>query len=459
MTVSGRLLPASRRATWVSWAVPIACGLLAVGYLAPHAPSIALGATAVLAIIGVSLYEPAFVPVVAMPLLVVAQRVGGGAVDLSVSDAMLFLAFWPALIMSHRPFSGPLRTLLVLSAICQVCSLFTVIANRYPQNAVEWVHAAVLVAGALVVGWAIGSSGHASAALAAFVVVCTVIGLNACLLGLRTGFSTPVYPTWPLELGKNFAGPILSWAALISFARPPWLRWPVLFAVPTFSICALGTFATHSRQALVGLGVGMIVIAFRPGQGPHRWGRRLLLLGTTPFILFVASSVQSDLSGEDQFNSTALRLPGLEGGMDVWHESPLVGGGLRWWLAGPRAGTSFQPPSVFIEVLSSVGLIGLIGFLILMAGATVVAWRLPVAYGTLALAVTLARFTQSQFDQFWVSALVSIPFVILGICVGAAAREADAVEPRPRKSARGRPHHEPHPRMDPVPAGGRHRSA
>lgn len=422
--MSGRFLSSSGRTAWMGLALAVICGLIALGYLAPRAPSIALAAAAAMAIIGISLYEPAFVPVLAMPLLVVSERVGGDAVDLSVSDAALFLAFWPALLFSRRPFSRPLRTLLILSAVYQVCSLFTVIANRYPQNAIEWFHAAVLVAGALVVGWAIGSSGHASAALSAFVIACTVIGLNACILGARIGFSSPVYPTWPMDLGKNFAGPILSWAALIVFARPPWLRWPVVFTLPTFVICALGTFATQSRQALIGLGVGMIVIAFRPGQG-RLWGRRLLLLCTTPFILFVASSVQSDLSGEDQFNSTALRLPGLEGGLDVWHDNPLFGGGLRWWLAGPRAYTSFQPPSVFIEVLSSVGLVGLLGFLVLMVGSAVVAWRLPVAYGTLALAVTLARFTQSQFDQFWVSALVSIPFLILGVCVGAAAREQD----------------------------------
>ena len=34
----------------------------------------------------------------------------------------------------------------------------------------------------------------------------------------------------------------------------------------------------------------------------------------------------------------------------------------------------------------------------------------------------LSRFVQSQFDLFWTAVQVSVPFVIAGICLGAAAR-------------------------------------
>ena len=50
-----------------------------------------------------------------------------------------------------------------------------------------------------------------------------------------------------------------------------------------------------------------------------------------------------------------------------------------------------------------------------------VLWHVDPKYGTLALAVTLSRLVQGQFDLFWVAAQVSIPFVIAGICLGAQA--------------------------------------
>ena len=42
-------------------------------------------------------------------------------------------------------------------------------------------------------------------------------------------------------------------------------------------------------------------------------------------------------------------------------------------------------------------------------------------FGTLAFSVLLMRFIQGQFDLFWVSVQVSVPFLIVGVCVGADA--------------------------------------
>jgi hypothetical protein len=52
----------------------------------------------------------------------------------------------------------------------------------------------------------------------------------------------------------------------------------------------------------------------------------------------------------------------------------------------------------------------------------VVLWRVDALFGTLALAATLSRIVQAQFDLFWVAAQVSVPFAIAGICLGALAR-------------------------------------
>jgi hypothetical protein len=53
-----------------------------------------------------------------------------------------------------------------------------------------------------------------------------------------------------------------------------------------------------------------------------------------------------------------------------------------------------------------------------MVGVLVILWRVEPLYGTLAFTVMLGRFVQSQFDLFWVTAQVSIPFLIAGLCLG-----------------------------------------
>ncbi|HWK92895.1 MAG TPA: O-antigen ligase family protein [Luteimicrobium sp.] len=410
----------AREAT--TWVVVLFTVCLSLAYLVPHSSKLSVVAAVAVALAGIALYDPVLLPLVAMPLLVVSNRIGGGGLNLSLADAALFAAFWPALFFGRRPYTRLMRTALWLCGIYQFGSLFTVIANPYRQNTTEWFHAALLVGGALVVGWTVGASGRANLGVGLFVLACVAIGVDAVVLGAAQGFASPVYPTFPVPLAKNFAGPLLSWAALVCFALPSWLRWPTWATVPAFVICTLGTFATQSRQALVGLGVGMVIIAFRPGMG-RRLGRKLLLIATTPIMLVVVASVRSDLSGENQFNSTALRVPGLEAGLEVWRTDPWFGAGLRWWIGSPHA-NGFQPPSVFIEVLSSVGLVGFAAFAVLMLGSLAIAWRIEPVVGTLAVAIIASRIVQSQFDQFWVSSLVSVPFVLLGVCLGVQAYNA-----------------------------------
>jgi hypothetical protein len=105
-----------------------------------------------------------------------------------------------------------------------------------------------------------------------------------------------------------------------------------------------------------------------------------------------------------------------------WKLSPLFGHGLRFWYYNPSI--PYQPPQAEFEVLTSAGIIGLGAFCVMWLVIIVVLWRVEPVYGTLALAATLSRIVQAQFDLFWVAAQVSIPFVIAGICLGAMARES-----------------------------------
>ena len=66
---------------------------------------------------GVTAVQPGLIPLVLLPLLLVVLRVGGGGVDLSLSDFALAAATVPALLLARRPFSAGLRAVLWASAV------------------------------------------------------------------------------------------------------------------------------------------------------------------------------------------------------------------------------------------------------------------------------------------------------------------------------------------------------
>ncbi|WP_166850234.1 O-antigen ligase [Isoptericola sp. BMS4] len=420
----------ARALGWALVATVTALALLTTGALLPAAAPLGAAAAVAVLAVGATVYDPVAVPVLAMPALVVVQRVGGGGVDLSVSDLALAAAFGFAALLGPRPLSRPMRTLLWLAVAYQVATLFTVIAHPYVQNTVEWFHAGLSTAGALLVGWAVGRGGHARAGLTLLVLPCLAIAALACVAALRqlaAGSTGAVYLEWPVDMHKNFIGCVLAMAAVVVHARPPWLRWPTRLALPALGLLVAGVAASQARQAMVGLVVGLLVVSLRPD--PDRRRSRLVLLAAVPAVYGVWTVVREQLASGDRFNSAHQRLTWYEEALDVWRQDPLFGVGLRWWTAG-RTEYTFQPPNAELEVLSSAGIVGLTGFLVLAVGTLVVLWRLDPRFGTLAVAVLLTRFVQGQFDLFWVSVQVSVPFVVAGVCVGAEALAARDDEER-----------------------------
>ena len=410
---------AGRSVAWAVGAVLVAAILLGVGALIPVSLPLAAGATLLVLAVGLTAYDPVAVPVLAMPALVVVQRVGGGGVDLSLSDLALAAAFGFAVVFAPRPFSPPMRTLLWLTVVYQVATLFTVVAHPYVQNTVEWFHAWLSTAGALVVGWAVGRGGRARLGLTLLVVPCLAIAALTGVVALQqlaAGNTGAVYLEWPIPMHKNFIGCVLSLAAVLVHARPTWVAWPRWFSTPALVLLCAGVVASQARQALVGLVVGILVVSLRPDA--HRRRSRIVLLGVAPALYFVVTVVREQLASGDQFNSAYQRLSWYQQALDVWQQDPWFGVGLRWWVAG-RTEYTFQPPNAELEVLSSAGVVGLAGFLVLFLGAVVVLWRLDPRFGTAAVAVLLVRITQGQFDLFWVSVQVTLPFVVAGVCLGA----------------------------------------
>ncbi|WP_314506983.1 O-antigen ligase family protein [uncultured Microbacterium sp.] len=361
------------------------------------------------------------VPLMMMPLLFVVSRVGLGGSILSVSDVALAAAFGAAVLLGERPYSPPLRRLLLFNLIYQFATLFTVIVNPYAQNTIEWFHAWLLISGALIVGWAVGRAGQARTALLLTIGAAGVLGVGVycqALLQYAQGDFTAAYPTWPFPLQKNAAGCMLAFAALIVYIRPDWMAWSPRWAMPLFWAFVAGVAMTQSRQALIGLIVAIVVISFRRG------GRRsgLVLLAAIPGAWLIVTMVIDQIQSQNQFNSYFTRIDWTREVYALWKLSPVFGHGLRYWYVHEWA--NFQPPQAELEVAASSGLVGLAGFVVMSVGILVVLWRVDPRFGTLAFAIVLSRLVQGQFDLFWVAAQVSIPFVVAGICLGAQSLDA-----------------------------------
>jgi hypothetical protein len=397
-------------------------GLLAVGVVLARVtsvnPYLTLGVGLGVLVIGLTMREPLALPVLGMPLLLLVNRVGGA---LSLSDFVLFAGFWPALLFARRPMTPAMRNVLWASAFYQATVLFTVIANPYAANVVEWFHSWLLVGGALLVGWAIGAAGHARIALGLFVagaVVVALFTLAQLAVNLSQGNTGPVYLNEPLLMHKNYIGCVLAFAAIIVYTRPRWLRWNDLVCLALFGLFLVGILAAQSRQALIGLAVAIAVVALRPD--PHRHRSKVVLVAIAGAAVIVGSLVQDQLESGDQYNSAYQRLTWFAQSIQIWEQYPWFGAGLRWWYTD-RFAESFQPPNAEFEMLSSGGIVGLVGFLVMFLAVLVVLWRVDARFGTLAFVMVLMRFVQGQFDLFWVAAQVSIPFVVAGICLGAQA--------------------------------------
>lgn len=427
------LLWRSRLSDWWAGAwrwVLMAAGAVGAVYVVldqgvANAPMLAFAIAALMVGVVLTASIPLAIALMAMPILFIAERVALGGGDLSMSDAALAAAFGTAVLLGERPFSRPLRALLWLNLVYQFTTLFTVIVNPYLANTLEWLHAWLLVSGALIVGWALGAAGFARRALSLIVLAACALAVLTIVAGVLQYAARdfgPVYPTWPFAMHKNFVGTVLAFAALVVFLNPDWLGWTRGWARVAFWVLVVAIVLSQSRQAMIGLIAGVLIAVIRPGATRRS---RLLLLLAVPAIWLIANMVIEQVESQNQHNSVFQRLNWFREVYHYWREAPIFGHGLRYWYNDPAL--PFQPPQAEMEMLASAGLVGLIGFLVMWIGILLVLWNIDPRFGTLAVAVVFCRIAQAQFDLFWVAVQVSIPFVIAGICLGAMAREAKVV--------------------------------
>lgn len=404
----------------------LAAGLaVAVAYFIPDHPEVSLLLAAGVCLFGLTMMDSAIIPLLMVVPALVTYRVAAGGVDLSLSDAALFIAFFPAVLFSQRPYTPVLRAMIWIGVFYEAMTAFTLVANPYLANYVEWVHAGLLVIGTLIVGWAIGREGHARLALILFLVAVAVLGVSVIVQGLAhyaVGNFSSIYPSWPYPMHKNAAGCLFGFAAALAYARPSWLRWHPFFAYTCFWISVVGIGMCQSRQAMAGLAVALIVIVMRTqNKGKERRSKVILLavLGAMGVVLVM---VRNQIASGNEHNSFFTRVDWFNESLRIWQSEPLFGVGLRWWYTD-RFEVVFQPPNGVLEALSATGIVGLVGFLVLMVGSVVVLWKVDLKYGLVPVAMVLSRFVQGQLDLFWVAVQTSVPFLIVGIFLGAQGRE------------------------------------
>lgn len=395
---------------------------VAVGYLLPHHPLYALLIALAAAFLGVSAVEPALMPVVLLPAMLVASRASGiGSNGVTFADLALALALVPALLLAPRPFSPTLRTLLWLASAYFAAFAVAVAANPYRANVIEWFHELVLMIGALIVGWTIGRRGFARAGL--LLLLACAVGMAAIvvvdgLLRYATGRFGPVDPGLFFSGGKNYLGTTIGFIAVVAAVHPPWLRLG-RWAMPLLVLCGAAIAMTQSRQAIVGLAAAILVAMLRRGE---RRRSALLPLVAVPAIVVSVLTLREQLRSDNTHNSAHQRLQWFGDAIEVWRHDPFLGAGQRWWYSD-RFAFNFQPPNAELEVLSTTGLIGLAAFVFFLIGSLVVVARLKSSYGTLALAVLVDRAAQGQLDIFWLSVTASLPLLIAGIALGGQEHE------------------------------------
>jgi hypothetical protein len=399
-----------------------------VGILSAGSFGWALVVAVVILLAGVAVRDLTIVPVLAVPATLIQTRVGNA---LSVSDLVLAAATVVAVFMVRGKGSVIMQPLIWAGIFYLGMTIPNLILNRYAANYVEWAHEVFLVLGSLIIGFVIGRENRARPALSLYLIGCAGIAIGTVVVAAITFIQTRQFvPAELPDLQKNTIGGMLAAAAVIAFARPLWLRWSARWAYAVFALCCLGMLAAQSRQGVIGAVVGMAIISLRPRPQTGRRGK-LIWLAAIPAVAWVLIQLNTQLTDGNRFNSANQRVDWYAQSWKIFQESPIFGVGMRFWYTDRFAGTfdTFQPPNAELEVLTTTGVFGLIGFFAMFAVAAWYLIKMNPIYGTVGLAVVATRFVQSQFDLYWVAGQASLLWIVAGICFGLQARENAGLDP------------------------------
>jgi O-antigen ligase len=380
-------------------------------------PHYLLFAAVVFVFVAIALVDPLLIAMLAVPGVLLVQRVGGASLNLSGSDVLTVAGTAVALPLLRADMRTT-RRLLWIALLFEAVLLLTVVAHPNEKSIFEWLHRLFLVGGSITIGAVLGRARRANAAVVTFLVLTTTLAVVAVGEALVHGFA----PAQPFGLQKNFVGSMAASAVLIALVRPAWLRLSDNQVHSIAVLCAAGLLASRSRGAMLALAAALLVVAVRQKRLSSR--SMIAVAVVTPLVIFTVVSLSHE-AGQHQINSLTARADYSALAYREWHMSPVFGQGLRFFNQ-PGALLQSDAHNVIATTLAEGGVVGLVA-LALLVGLTLVAlWRLPPEIGALALAFVAGRFIHGLFDIYWVAATTTLPWLIVGIVCGTA--DADAAD-------------------------------
>jgi O-Antigen ligase len=381
----------------------------AVGYLLPQNRFLAEFAAVAGLALGVFAGNVVRLAVVATAGVWLIKRVPGA--DVSVTDVLIAAAGAAALVAGAgraiQPRDrGVLRSFAFYLATLSVTLLF----NQYFRADLEWLHRVALVAGAVLVGAWLVSTGFHHQALRALLLVTALISGFAVLYSVSHGFA----PAEPLGYQKNFIGSITATVLLVLLAAHKEFRLPVGWLRIAGVVVAAGLLASHSRGAMVALVVGAFIWWFRRSSMSTPRLRSLVILGAVAIAVFAFISIRNELRILSPYSSTNQRVQVERATERLWINHPFTGVGLRFFKTPAYAGYQ-APTNVFNEVLAEAGVFGLLGFVVFVVGSLRVLGRRSGALATAALCVVSARFVHGLFDIYWTGGTTGLVWIIAGM--------------------------------------------
>jgi hypothetical protein len=416
---------------------PVAAAQLGLATVAASQPAMALVLIAGTIALALVLLAPLVVMVGAFPATFAYWRVGPASVDMSVADAVTFLAVLAAL--PFVPWRSPnLRRLLVAAAGYGAVLMLTVIAHPVQRSFVEVFHRMSMVMGGIVIGAALGRLGRARLALRVFLVAAAVVSVDALLYTLVHHLQ----PAYPFGIQKNAAGELIMMALVIMLVGSRRVGLPRLQTAVLSSTLIVGLAATQSRGAALALVAVFAVhlIRERHKGATSRIVRLAPLLLAVSVVLIGISAVvyrERDLNPKtEQFNGLNSRIDDYDYAIShEWEPHLIDGGGLKWFFA-PSSPVGV-PHNLVVSELSEAGLIGLaalIGFFVVVLRTV---RRSSSDLGEMAFLVLVARLLESMLGIFWVAGTGTLPFLIVGLVIGDEHEEVHPIRPAGVAAVRG----------------------
>ncbi len=376
---------------------------------------IGLALAALVLLLGVFAADPVLLAVIALPGVFLLQRVGGASTNLSAADLLVFLGALVCLLHVRWSEARHLRAFLKGIVVYEATLIVVVAAHTNRYDVVEWFHRLSYLGGSVLVGWVVARHGRARQAFRLYLLGASVIAVIAMEHAVKLHFKAA---QWGLYQ-KNAVGAMMWVAVVVAQVNPPWTGVSRRQARIAKWLCLGGLLASQSRQSWVVLCGAIVLFVLMNPEVRRR--SKLLLLGIIPLGLLLYYSFSTQFVVNPKFNTVSIRLRQLSKAVSVWHLSPVLGEGMRFYHL-PQFINVTQPPNVIIGNLASSGIVGSLGFVAFVVIAIRVVARLPVEFRTLGLVVLVGHLTEGLFDEFWIGSYSAASMIIVGIALGMADR-------------------------------------